>query len=364
MFFLKNSKPSKRKGTMNIISPIIKKTRGEIIKDYFKNTSKKCHIAFYTPFINARNAELEMLRRLENICNENNIGFFVLYNDNIIQNAELKGIHIDEIDTSYILFCISLHFLSPKTTNHFTLLALWNPIQFYSQKALENAYKMDGYLSAHSDYVDTFIKSKSNKPFFGHLNTSTNGPILDLTFGEYKCFYAGMNWKISEDSLRKHIYHLIKFLDNSQILLCYGLKESWKHYKTYQGELPFNGTSIIHKIHQCGICLVLSSTLHIDEGICSCRIFEGLAAGVPIIADKNPFFEKWFGDNIFYIDAEDTEIAAKQIYDYIDFFKSNPEETMLKMENCRKIFLENFLLDKQLLDVIENVQGSKSNLTA
>ena len=30
MFFLKNSKPSKRRGTMNIISPIIKKTRGEI----------------------------------------------------------------------------------------------------------------------------------------------------------------------------------------------------------------------------------------------------------------------------------------------------------------------------------------------
>jgi hypothetical protein len=383
MFFLKKSTLSKRGGAMNINSPIVDKTTKEIIEDYFKNTSKRCHIAIYAPFTNARNSELEMIKRLENICNKHNIGVFILYNNNIIQNTELIGIHIDEIDTSHILFCLSLHFCSPKTTNHFTLLALWNPIQFYSQEALEDAYKMDGYLSAHSDYVDNFIKSKSNKPFFGYLNTSTNGPILDLTFDssrnfalassvsgtygdldspelveryEYKCFYAGMNWKISEDSIRNRIYSLIKYLDDSPILSCYGLTECWKQYKSYRGEIPFDGTSIIDKIRQCGICLVLSSSLHIDEGICSCRIFEGLAAGVPIIADKNPFFEKWFSDNLFYIDTEDAVVAAGQIYDYIDYFKSNPEETMAKMENCRRIFLENFLLDRQLLEVINNVQ--------
>ena len=364
MFRFKNTLGPSNRFNMTINkteNTTVKLTNKEIIQNYFKNTTKKYHIAFYNTFPEAKNAEFELLMRLENICNKYNIGYFIIYITNEIQNTELKGININEIDVSDLLCCISLHYYSPKTSKHFSLLTLWNPIKFYSTVSLDKAYKMDGYLSAHSNYIDDFIKSHSDKPFLGFLNTSTDGPILDLTFGEYNCFYAGMNWNISTDSIRVNIFKLIKFLDNSPILYCYGLRECWKGYRSYKGEIPFDGISIIKEIHNCGICLVLSSSLHIAEGVCSCRLFEGLAAGVPIIADKNPFFQEWFGDNIFYIDTDDTLMAAKQVCEYINFFKSNPEETMTKMKNCRKIFLENFLLDKQLLQVVENVKEYKLN---
>jgi len=328
----------------------------QFLKDYFKNPPYKYYIAFYNTFPGAKNAEFEMLKRFYNICRKLDIGFLVISNDNIIHNTDLKGVNINEIDETYILCCISLHFLSPKTSKHYTLLALWNPIRFHSKVELAEIMNVDGFLSAHSNYVDDAIKSESDKPFLGYLNTSTDGPIYPFTFGEYTCFYAGMNWKISEDDIRNKIYQLIKLLDPTNIVATYGLKPNWKGYRSYRGEIPFDGVSMIKEIHKCGICLVLSSEHHITESICSCRVFEGLAAGVPIIADKNPFFQEWFGDNLFYIDTEDAMVAARQIVKYISYFKSNPEETMAKMENCRKVFLENFLLDKQLLEVIENVK--------
>jgi hypothetical protein len=54
----------------------------EIIQNYFKNTTYKYHIAFYNTFPEAKNAELELLMRFENICNKYNIGYFIIYNNN------------------------------------------------------------------------------------------------------------------------------------------------------------------------------------------------------------------------------------------------------------------------------------------
>jgi hypothetical protein len=227
-------------------------------------------------------------------------------------------------------------------------------------------------LSAQSDNIDKYVRSSSIKPILGYLNPSISEPILDLTFGEsenaklpstnsvdksgkYKIFYAGMNWNISSDPHRKNIYNLIKELDNIDIINIYGLKKNWNGYECYKGEIPFDGYSIVDKIHDSGICLVLSSQPHIEDSVCSCRLFEGLAAGVPIIADKNPFFIKWFGDNLFYINTSDTGAAVSQINTYMDYIEKNPQEVRVKLENCRNIFLERFLLDKQFLNILDKI---------
>lgn len=326
-----------------------------VIKHYFTNTKYKYHVAFYDSFPGHKNAEYELLKRFKRICDKNNIGFLVILKDNIIQNGELRDININDIDSTYIKCVISLHFISPKTTKHYTLITIWNPIKFHGDISWVNTLNVDGYLSAYSNNIDSFVRSKSNKPIIGYLNPSISEPILDFTFGEYKCFYAGMNWHMSYDSFRVNIYNLIKELDKSDIISIYGLKKNWTGYECYKEEIPFDGYSIVQKIHDCGICIVLSSQPHIDDSVCSCRIFEGLAAGVPIIADKNPFFITWFGDNLFYIDTEDTETAVSQIKTYIDYIKENPEEVMVKLENCRKIFLEHFILDKQFLYILEKL---------
>jgi hypothetical protein len=255
-------------------------------------------------------------------------------------------------------------------------MTIWNPIKFHSGESWENTCSVDGFLSAYSDNIDDFVRSISNKPIVGYLNPSISEPILDFTFGQshvvaqqltaegvsrpalfgnYTCFYAGMNWHMSTDPYRVNVYNLIKELDKTDIINIYGLKNNWTGYACYKEEIPFDGYSIVQKIHDCGVCIVLSSQPHIDDSVCSCRLFEGLAAGVPIIADKNPFFITWFGDNLFYIDTEDTDAAVSQIKTYIEYIKENPEEVLVKIENCRKIFLEYFILDKQFLDIIQKL---------
>lgn len=346
---------------------ILKKIFNNVINNKLQSIKpKNIYIAFYNTFPGYINAEYELLLRFEKICNKFNIGFIMISNTNIILNDELKGININETNNLNILFILSLHFLSPKTTKYFTVITLWNPIKFHDILSWVNTYSVDGYLSAHSENIDNYIKSNSNKPFLGYLNPTINEPILDFSFGRYKCFYIGMNFDLEQDNIRKKIFDLINRLDETDMIEFYGPDKFWnnkKKYKSYIGSIPFDGgKAIVKTINECGVCLVLSSDLHIEDGVNSCRIFEGLAAGVPIISDKNPFVQKWFGDNIFYIDNEDSSIAVEQIKEHIEFFKNNPKETLEKMKNCRKIFLNNFLLEKQFLQMINNVQNYKNNV--
>jgi glycosyltransferase involved in cell wall biosynthesis len=334
------------------------------IDHYFDNNSYDCYVAFYNPFPLQKNAEFELLQRCKITCEKINVGFLLIHNDNIIQDTELKGIHIDTIDVSNILCIISLHPESPKTTKHFTIITLWNPIEFHDENSWKRTLTMDGFLSAYSDNIDHYIKERSDKPFVGYLNTTLSGPILDITFGQclqpnYKCFYIGMNWENRCNYLtynRKTAIDLIHKLDHTDLISIYGPKYAWTGCKSYIGEIPFDGESIVYEIHRCGICLVLSSQHHMDDSVCSNRLFEGLAAGVPIISDKNPFIQTWFGDNIFYIDTSSADIAVHQIQEYIAYFTTNPEETLVKIQNCREIFMNHFLMDKQLLQIIQNIK--------
>jgi hypothetical protein len=128
----------------------------------------------------------------------------------------------------------------------------------------------------------------------------------------------------------------------------------WKDYRNYVNEIPFDGKSVIYEIKKCGICLVLSSDAHINEGISTNRLFEGLAAGVPLICDNHPFIKKWFGDNVFYIDTSSPD-CVYNILKHIDYIKQNPNIVLQKLQQCREIFLENFVLDKQLDRLLANI---------
>ena len=330
----------------------------ERINDYFNKESYDCYIACYNSFPFQKTAEYELLLRLILACKKLHVGFFVIHNDNIIRNTKLAGIHINAIDTSKILFILSLHIASPKTSKHFTIMPLWNPIHFIIH-ASNSFLSMDGYLSAYSENIDNYIKSKTDKPFLGHLNTSLFSPILDISIENYTCFYVGTNWEKMNNYLvanRQMVIDLVKKMDNLGMVAIYGPKKSWEGFHSYVREIAFDGTSIVYEIKKCGICLILSSHHHIEDKVCSNRLFEGLAAGVPIISDKNPFIQTWFGDNVFYIDHSSPDIAVQQIQNHIDYIKNNPEETLQKMQRSRDIFLNHFLMDKQLSHIVENVK--------
>jgi len=340
-----------------------------IITNYFRDNNSK-HIAFIDSWPCINNAEKELLQRFEISCKRLNITYLSINNKGIIiNNHPLQNINIKLIDKNDILCVISLHFSSQKISHHYTLATLWNPLDFYKIEIdLKNTLSSDGFLSCYSNIVDNYFTNISNKKILGYLNTTIAEPILDYTFGDYKCFYIGINWEIVNpkniDAKRSKILDILRELENNNMVSIYGPKlfhsvDVWKDFTSYQGEIPFDGLSIIDKIHKCGICLVLSSDSHIKYKMCSNRLFEGLAAGVPIISDNNPFIYEWFADNIFYINPENTSESIDKIKGYIEYFKTNPEDVLKKIENCREIFMKNFKLDLQIENLINNVENEK-----
>ena len=289
----------------------------------------------------------------------------------INSDGPLKNISILQVDPKYITCIIACHHIAKKIPGHYTLLPLWNPV-YYMKTSLNFITTFDGYLSSYSSVIDNYIKSITSKTFIGYLTTSICEPLLDFSFGQYKCFYIGTNWdrnfkvkvKVNESvkqiySQRDKIINLIKKMDDSELINIYGLEGRWNGFKSYIKPIPFDGVSVVYEIQKCGICLCFSTVNHIDSEVCSMRIFEGIAAGVPLICDKNPFYMKWFGDNLFYIDTDDSDECFEQIKNYIEYFKNNNQEVLTKISNCRDIFNEHFRLDKQLQQIITNIHENK-----
>jgi glycosyltransferase involved in cell wall biosynthesis len=316
-------------------------------------------LAFYDTWPDINNAEKECLIRFEYACKENNILYLLINNDGMIKNNNLYGININNIEKKYINAIISLHWDSPKNSDHYTINFLWNPIEFYDKNNIQKILDYDAYVSCYSPIMDKFIELYSDKKIIGYVNHSLCTPILNYDFTSFKCFYVGINWELCTNKATRYS-RLLKLLDSNNLINIYGPKNFlginiWEGYTSYSGEINFDGTSIIHEINKSGICLVLSSESHKNSQICSNRLFEGLAAGVPLICDNNPFIRKIFNNNVFYIDGIDEELSYHQIIDHINFIKNNIDIVKNKIEECRKIFLDKFLLSKQLNELFNNI---------
>lgn len=217
----------------------------------------------------------------------------------------------------------------------------------------------DAYVSCYSPILDKFVNLLKDKEIIGYVNHSLYTPILNYNFTSFKCFYIGINWELCSNKPTRYS-KLLKLLDSHNLINIYGPKiflniNIWKGYNSYSSEINFDITSIIHEINKSGICLVLSSESHKNSQIFSNRLFEGLAAGVPLICDDNSFIRKIFNNNVFYIDGVDEELSYNQIINHIYFIKNNQDIVKNKIENCRKIFLDKFLLSKQLNDLFNKI---------
>ena len=346
-----------------------------LIDAYFKNSTFKIHIGLYDTWPTVNNAEKEMLFRIINACNVISVGVIVISNDGSITGMSninddnfkrLKNVNLKAIPTKYISFVLSLHYESPKTTPHQTLHALWNPLNYMNDPHhIENFKTFDGYLSCHSNPIDNFKNAMTNKPIVGYLNHTLSMPMHDISIAsnELTCFYAGINWEkvnISHKSFRQNVLYLLKKLELDNLVSIYGPTKFlnvnvWEGFTSYKGEIPFDGISVIHEIKKCGICLVLSSASHVKYEIASTRLFEGLAAGVPLICDNNPFIQTWFGNNVFYIDMNNPN-CYKQAKEHIEFIKNNNDIVIEKLKQCRTIFLTNFLMHQQILSILNNLK--------
>jgi glycosyltransferase involved in cell wall biosynthesis len=149
---------------------------------------------------------------------------------------------------------------------------------------------------------------------------------------------------------------LVKALDENGWTKIYGPRNqyqtddvlTWYGFRTYFGELPFDGVSVIREVNECGLCLVSPSVHQNRSEICSIQLFEAIAAGVPILCTPNPFIEWWFRDNVFVIRGDNVEQRTACVQQHMDYIVDNPMEVHEKMSNCRNIFNDYFSLDGQI----------------
>ncbi|GAB7540212.1 hypothetical protein BGC_64370 [Burkholderia sp. 3C] len=264
--------------------------------------------------------------------------------------------HIDELQVEFVL---ALHFDSAKSWRAFTYYALWNPLDFYFQwnyrEKSENILSNDAFLSCGSKVADDHARRllkgagrEASAPF-PTLFHAVHEPVVTPAVGRGKLFYVGINWEALSGRGGRH-HELMKLLDQRGMLDIYGPEifqnvRVWDGYASYQGEIPFDGKTLITRVAQSGIGLVLSSEAHIKSGLMSSRLFECLSAGVPIVCDQNRFASDNFGDLLFYIDTTQPATAvARRIEEHVTWIRENPAQAIERATKAQQIYLERFSL--------------------
>jgi hypothetical protein len=203
--------------------------------------------------------------------------------------------------------------------------------------------KMDSFLS----FLDQYGKKGNIFEWVPTLLKTEYKP-LELK----KLFYCGVNW----DPLRtsKTYRNCLRMLDETGLMDVYGTEgmKNW-NLKSYKGELPYDGKSLIKGIKEAGISLVLHSQEHLDYEVISGRIFEAAAAGAVIISDRHGFVTREFKDAVLYIDIDkDNKLPAdemfSQIYTHLIWVLEHPVEAEKLARKAHSIFSAKFTLEDQL----------------
>jgi hypothetical protein len=273
-------------------------------------------------------------------------------------------------------FVISLHFETPKRYDIFSFVALWNPLQFFHEwgyrRFTNNLLTHDDFLSCSSRWADDHVKRiVSSDPMREgpelRLYHSLSQPLFEPTTGDGKLFYTGINWERLGKRPARH-QGLLNLLDGTGDLRIYGPKsfqkvDVWAGYKSYVGPVPFDGVSIVEKIHSAGISLVLSSEAHQESELMSNRLFESLAGGAVIICDENPFARRFFGDTLLYIDTTlPAEKTYAQVRSHLEWIKSQPAKAVALAKQAQDIFRKDFTLDRCLERIYEALPARKAKL--
>ncbi len=252
-------------------------------------------------------------------------------------------------------FAIHLHFDTPKAYNLFSFVALWNPLRYYYEyregeyrRFSDNLLSHDDFLSCDSPGADDHVRRlihndpQRHPPLFT-LFHSLAEPLLPPGLGDRKLFYVGINWERLRGEKSRN-QELLDMMDKSGRLRIYGPRRFlgvnvWRGYKSYVGEIPFDGVSIVKEIASAGISLVLSSSAHKESGLMSNRLFESLAAGAVIICDENAFARKHFGDTLLYVNTnEPPDVTHQQIREHLRWIDNNPEEALDLARRAPDIF--------------------------
>jgi glycosyltransferase involved in cell wall biosynthesis len=298
-------------------------------------------IAIQNPFVEKFVAEAEMSRRL--VLAAQNLGWEAI---EVYTADEIKAAHPD--------FVIALHNNSPKLAGYPTYGCMWNPLSFFegTEKYVKHVFSYDGYLVS-SPSIERWISQllhNTNKQYFTapFYTSCPQNQYRSPQLENPQLAYFGSNW----DGLR--FQTLFEALDEQPYMRIYGNPAGWKHLKhAYQGALPYDGSSVLDALNQAGVGLCLHREEHCQNAVPSMRIFEIVASGAIAICSEHPFIRQTFGDTVFYLDSNQSEQdQVKQISDYLTWIQHHRDEALERSAKAHQIFLENYTLEKLLLNLL------------
>jgi hypothetical protein len=281
-------------------------------------------------------------------------------------SASILGINLQEVDytgktRSGIApeFILSLHFEHGKTWRQPSIHLLWNPIEFLANRgfaqsilnACSHTFLASGGSKLNDNKINEYRGILRNN-ILSKVLPSLDGPIIPAKkMKNRRIFYAGVNWERIRGETRFN--QILSKLDETNALDLYGPKEMfnvevWKGFKSYKGELPFDGSSLLRAASKSGIYLCLSSEKHIEFGLLSNRIFEASASGCLIIANYHEEAHKIFGNSILWLDEVSELEMFEQTREYMVWANKNPEKAMDLANRSQEIFKKSLLLSKQL----------------
>jgi hypothetical protein len=270
-------------------------------------------------------------------------------------------------------FVLHPHFESAKVFDGFSIGMLWNPLHFYFDSGFDqtcvNQTSHDAFVSCGSQWAEDLVAREwgsAEGARLPPLNHTLSGPVLPpQRRSDRRLFYCGINWERTGRPKGRH-HDLLARLDAQGLVSIFGPRvlrgvAVWGDFAGYRGELPFDGEAVVGAIADCGVALVLSSDAHLLSDIMSSRLFEAMAAGAVIIAQDMPFVREHLGDAALYLDPwADPIEAADQAMAHLARLNADPAAAQALAARAQAVFVEKFLLDRQLAAVYEAVPALKA----
>lgn len=309
-----------------------------------------------------RNAEFELIEKIRKT------GYEITVVDFLGRDVD-TGKNLNNVDLrQHCDFALSFHYDTPKFIDIPTFLWVANPMGYmhlrddYRASIFQNLRAYDDYLYNGAPLLKEHIRQVVGGEWRDsglHFYASTSIAALqtpertevDAPNAE-KIFYCGINWERVEDH-KGRAHGLLEHLQERNVADFFGPQKlegfrTWKGFPSYCGEIPFDGVSLARTMHQYGAVLALSSPAHIKSGTSSSRVFEGFAAGVPVISDQNPHVQSLFGDLVCYFSGDTDSERADSILAVRDQILSSPQATIERVRQAQALIAEKYCFETTL----------------
>lgn len=324
-------------------------------------------VAFFNILNEARNGEQETLMRLQYTFSKQGHTFLLLDKDGyVISEHPDKGLYVEDAGVDYLVTCNGVETSLMVFPDVFSVFLHWAPFGFFeNSKALfymQMLHSFDAFAySSEKNIINEFLQIPcSSIPFFGP--SVPEDYIVKPRFQKKrKLFYVGINFERAMGNMRYG--DLLKELDKSGCLeiygprKVYGRRNLWSDFRSYRGEIPFDGSTIVKRINEAGVCLALNSPMHNDALAVTNRLYEAAAAGAVIISDDNELIHAYFGDSVFYVDCDLGEgELSQQIIDILEFLNNHPCEAYEMARKSQEVFLNRLSMDRFVNDLNRSVE--------